>query len=129
MGLTRGFQWINGSFLENVEDNENRDPEDIDVVTFFHLPNGYTEESLYEAHQPVFDPNHIKSKYEVDAHYIQLDTDHMDYIIRSSTFWYSLWSHTQDGRWKGYLQIDLANNEDETARTEIGESVEEGGQP
>ena len=53
----------------------------------------------------------------------------MGYIIESSTYWYSLWSHTRDGQWKGYLQVELANVEDETARTEIGKGVEEGGQP
>jgi hypothetical protein len=129
MGLTTGFQWINGSFLENVEENDSRGPEDIDVVTFFHLPSGYTEETLLDADQPVFNRNYIKSKYEVDAHYVQLNAEHMGYVIESSTYWYSLWSHTRDGQWKGYLQVDLANVEDETARTEIGKGVEEGGQP
>lgn len=33
--LTRGFQWINGSFAEHVEVRQDRDPKDIDVVTFF----------------------------------------------------------------------------------------------
>ena len=42
-GVTDGFQWINGSFVEHVEvrdrpDKERR-PYDIDVVTFFHAPD------------------------------------------------------------------------------------------
>ena len=32
-GLVKGFQWINGSFLENVEEVEERNPRDIDVVS------------------------------------------------------------------------------------------------
>lgn len=33
-GLTDGFQWIDGSFIEDVELIEKRPPNDIDVVTF-----------------------------------------------------------------------------------------------
>lgn len=33
--ITSGFQWLDGSFLENVEVLEQRDPKDIDVVTYF----------------------------------------------------------------------------------------------
>ena len=118
-GLERGFQWINGSFLENIEDNEQRDPNDIDVVTFFHLPDGYTEATFYDAHQSIFDQGAIKSKYEVDAHYVYFDTDYIDYIVASSTYWYSLWSHTRDGSWKGYLRTGL-DDEDEAARNDTG---------
>ena len=39
--LTRGFQWINGSFAEHVEVRQDRDPKDIDVVTFFYVPDDY----------------------------------------------------------------------------------------
>lgn len=41
-GLHSGFQWIDGSFVENVEETANRSPNDIDVVTFFYIPNGHT---------------------------------------------------------------------------------------
>src|SRR5690625_136501 len=37
-GISTGFQWINGSFTENVEASRGRPPRDIDVVTFFELP-------------------------------------------------------------------------------------------
>src|SRR5437868_13267322 len=36
-GLVRGFQWLDGSFLEQVELLESRPPNDIDVVTFYRL--------------------------------------------------------------------------------------------
>ena len=128
-GLVRGFQWVNGSFLEDVETREMRDPDDIDVVTFFHLPDGHNEETLYHAHQSIFDQSATKSKYAVDSHYVCLNTERMEYIINGSTYWYSLWSHTREGRWKGYLRIDLAGDDDESARDKLGESVNKGGQP
>lgn len=43
IGLVQGFQWLDGSFLEDVEGLESRPPNDIDVVTFFRLLPGETE--------------------------------------------------------------------------------------
>lgn len=34
-GLTNGFQWLDGSFLEDVETRENRPPKDLDLVTVY----------------------------------------------------------------------------------------------
>ncbi|WP_426763559.1 DUF6932 family protein [Hafnia paralvei] len=34
MGLAEGFQWVDGSFTENVELIERRTPNDVDVVIF-----------------------------------------------------------------------------------------------
>ena len=45
LGLVRGFQWVDGSFLENIELIEGRTPHDIDIVTFFYIPEGMTQES------------------------------------------------------------------------------------
>src|SRR4051812_26048050 len=45
-GLTSGFQWLDGSFLENIEVTETRDPKDLDVVTFFTIPIGVTQAQL-----------------------------------------------------------------------------------
>lgn len=33
-GKSEGFQWINDSFTEDVEVQQNRTPNDVDVVTF-----------------------------------------------------------------------------------------------
>src|SRR5260370_40008152 len=35
-GATEGFQWLDGSFMEEVEVLERRAPKDIDVVSFIH---------------------------------------------------------------------------------------------
>ena len=32
-GLINGFQWLDGSFLEDIEVRESRPPKDLDVVT------------------------------------------------------------------------------------------------
>ncbi len=127
-GLERGFQWINGSFLENIEDNEQRTPDDIDVTTFFYLPNGFTEETFYRDHGSLFDKGNIKVIYRVDTQPVLLDPNQMDYVIKNVIYWYSIWSHTRPPRfrWKGYLQVDLAKDGDLIARDELNRIASEG---
>ncbi len=38
-GMAQAFQWVDGSFLEDVEVTEARPPGDIDVVTFYWSPD------------------------------------------------------------------------------------------
>jgi hypothetical protein len=66
-GIIDGFQWLDGSFLEHVEDTENRSPRDIDVVSFFHLPPGQTQASLIPVIKHLLDHNATKEAYSVDA--------------------------------------------------------------
>ena len=48
-GITDGFQWIGGSFVEHVETRPRKGqaprPHDIDIVTFYHLPGPQTPET------------------------------------------------------------------------------------
>ena len=131
-GLIRGFQWIDGSFVENVEETSGRPPNDIDLVTFFHIPDGYTEETLVQNFPSLFDPismKSLKNDYAVDAYYVPLNQITPEEIINLSIYWYGLWSHTRDGKWKGYLQINLADNEDEQSGLQLDQlDKDEGGQ-
>ena len=34
-GLLTGFQWLDGSFLEDIEQRDGRPPRDLDVVTVY----------------------------------------------------------------------------------------------
>jgi hypothetical protein len=40
LGFVGGFQWLDGSFVEDIEGREARPPHDIDVVTFAHPLQG-----------------------------------------------------------------------------------------
>ena len=48
IGLTQGFQWIDGSFVEDVEQSRGRPPADIDVVTFAYGPQ-FADPPAYRA--------------------------------------------------------------------------------
>ena len=113
-GLSQGFQWINGSFVENVETNQNRAPNDIDVVTFFELPPGETEATLITKFPHLFNHKQIKQQFLTDSYYLPLGSDKpISYFIRQSNYWYSMWAHQRDSlTWKGFLEIDLSRDFD-----------------
>lgn len=118
-GLNHGFQWVDGSFLEDVETNYRRDPEDIDVVTFFKLPEMQSQESFALAHPALFNHDETKSQHNVDAYFVCLDDNPPEELVKQSAYWYSIWSHRRDSQWKGYVQIDLSPEDDLIARTEL----------
>jgi len=128
-GLIQGFQWIDGSFLEHIELIEERSPRDVDVVTFYHLSSGQTQQTLLAAYPQLFVPQTAKQVYQVDARFVQLNQQRPEPLVRQSAYWYSVWSHRRSDLWKGYLQIDLAPGEDEIAQTSLdAKNVEVGGQ-
>ena len=128
-GLTEGFQWIDGSFVEDLE-RTRQDfpiPRDIDVVTFFYVSEGQTDENVYRASPGVFDNARIKETHKIDSYLVSLRQADPEIIVDLAAYWYSLWSHTRAEKWKGYLQISLAPDEDEAARNELNRmSVENG---
>ena len=115
-GITSGFQWLDGSFLEQVEALEGRAPRDMDVVTFLDLPQGLDQQSLVQRHGSLFDQKHVKATYAMDAYFAVLGqpTDHWQ--VKNIAYWYSLWSHRRDGLWKGFVQVDLDPSQDGDAR-------------
>lgn len=127
-GLANGFQWVDGSFLEDIEKTESRAPSDMDVVTFFHLPLGQSQKSFASVHPRLFDHADTKNRFHVDAYFVPLDDNPPACLVQRSAYWYSVWSHRRNGLWKGYLQIDLAQTDDATANAEIQKATTQGSQ-
>ena len=123
-GLIKGVQWIDGSFVRDVEKFENRNPDDIDVVTFFYIPDGYQARDFFHAFPDLLHNESTRERFGVDSYCFQLNQITSEEIISQSTYWYSLWSHTVDGRWKGYLEIDLSDGDDAQARPSGASSPE-----
>ena len=111
-GLVSGFQWVNGSFLEQVEALEYRSPNDVDVVTYFDLPTGVSEASLVARVPEIFDHDVVKATYQVDHYPAVLGKPTDAFQIRQISYWYSMWSHRRDGVWKGFIQVSLDPTED-----------------
>ena len=79
LGYSEGLQFINGSFVENVELREGRDPGDIDVFSFLVLPFHYhtgmplwLQTGLPEWTSEFADRNKNKIRFGIDAYAIAL---------------------------------------------------------
>lgn len=127
IGITSGFQWLDGSFLEQVETIEKRPPNDIDVVSFFYLPIGMTQEDLAKSHADLFISSKTKTKYSVDAYPCILGQEMNAYNVKKVSYWYSMWSHRRDGVWKGFIQVDLDPRTDITAQDTLTNLNQSGG--
>ncbi len=125
-GLINGFQWVNGSFLENIETIDQRSPNDIDIVTFFYLPDGITQISFVSQLPDIFRHDFTKQKYHVDSYFVPLNSGSPETLVELSTYWYSMWSHRRNEQWKGYLQIDLAPTDDPTAKANLDNMTSQG---
>lgn len=113
MGLVSGFQWLDGSFLEDIEMLDKRAPGDIDVVTFLDAPVAFVPAAPDDAalRQPT-----AKARFKVDCYFVELDVTPPRELTLMSAYWYSVWSHRRTAEWKGFLQVDLAPHEDEPAQ-------------
>jgi hypothetical protein len=132
-GLTQGFQWLNGSFLEDVETLERRPPRDLDVVTFYRLPAGQSQQDVRLSAPHLFPVNRtaqeqLKTNFHVDAYLVHLGMI-PERLVERSAYWYSLWSHRRNQLWKGYIQINLAPTEDAAAGAAIAGLGNPGAQP
>ncbi|KPN91484.1 DUF6932 family protein [Pseudomonas nunensis] len=118
MGMIEGFQWLDGSFTENIELSDQRSPRDIDVVTFT-----FEGDEFYDCLQPDQlrllgatweDQSFIKNQFKVDF-YVQSLSDAPERLVEITSYWYSMWSHRRTKQWKGFLRVDLAPRQDQAA--------------
>lgn len=99
-GISVGFQWVNGSFVENIAALEGREPNDVDVVTFCGL--------AAEGHDHLFTSAVMKETFHIDAYLYRLDLPLTSDRVRWITYWYSLLAHRRSHLWKGFVQLDLS---------------------
>lgn len=117
----QGFQWLDGSFLENIEIQEGRDPNDLDAVTFITDPATPADLSARLAtKQNLLDHAHVKGTYSVDHYWVSIGSDPA-FLVDQTRYWYGLFSHRRDRVWKGMLVVDLIDkSDDDAARVALG---------
>jgi len=117
MGLESGFQWLDGSFTEDIEMLEHRAPRDIDVVTFAQVGDAFFDALRdHEVNLLGGDRANLKKAFKIDF-YIQSLNDPAESLVAMTTYWYSMWSHRRTGQWKGFLRVDLSPLQDAAAKT------------
>lgn len=125
VGFISGFQWIDGSFLENVETAEGRPPNDIDVVTFYRLPAGRSQREALASAPQLADTKQMKRSYHVDGYMVDLATK-PELLVRHAAYWYSVWSHRRNRVWKGYIELELGTVEETNAVATLASLSDEG---
>jgi hypothetical protein len=118
-GITNGYQWVDGSFVEHVEARDSKSPSDIDVVTVYW---GYplpVQVELMKIFPEFSNPalakqNFLVDHYPFDAGFSPVNT--LDW----TRYWCSLFSHNKKKIWKGMLRIEINTPaEDAVAREQL----------
>lgn len=114
IGVTDAFQWIDGSFSEDIEATEQRDPGDIDVVTFGQLPA-----NALNAHPDLFNPQATKRQFSCDAYFVDMSLPAVA-VHFQTCYWLGLFSHKRvTNLWKGMLLVPL-DVDDVAAQNALG---------
>jgi hypothetical protein len=115
-----GFQWLSGSFVEDIEAQERREPRDVDVVTFVTNPaDPAALRSVVVPAPELFVRSEIKAKYLIDHFYLPLGS-RPDRVVDQTRYWCGLFSHRRDRIWKGMLFVNLDKADDTDARRALG---------
>ena len=105
-GVFNAFQWLDGSFLEDIEHSEKRAPRDIDVVTWYWDTDPNFSVRLASAFPDICNNKKIKTDFFVDHYPVDIGF-RPDIIVSFASYWCGLFSHTRSQIWKGMLRVDL----------------------
>ncbi len=127
-GYTSGIQFVDGSFVENVEANSGRPPGDIDVFSILNAPHRYianppdwavTGLPFWQAE--IVDRNRNKQRFALDTYALLFEELQPLHLIKSTIYWYGLFSHQRGTlAWKGFAAIMLDPAGDQAALTALG---------
>lgn len=105
-GVVEGFQWLDGSFTENVEVTLGRAPQDLDAVTFYKNLNPDQEKTIIQTFPDFIDFNESKRNFKVDHYPVDFGFK-PEFTIESTRYWLQLFSHNRLSIWKGIIRIEL----------------------
>jgi hypothetical protein len=113
----QGFQWLGGSFLEDIESQEGRAPNDIDAITFVSQPATPAEiRQALSVNLSLLSRSFVKSTYKVDHFLVPLSCTPRD-LVNQARYWCGLFSHRRDRQWKGMLCAELCAVDDGKAHS------------
>jgi len=108
VGLLDAAQWVDGGFL----DRKAEEPGDIDVVTLYRRPPGWTtltSRELARTRPDLFSPRAAKETYLVEPFFIDLDQEDRRAVVRLVVYWFAFFSHQRITRaWRALVQVPLA---------------------
>ncbi len=110
-GISAGFQWVDGSFVEHSERVLGRPPGDVDIITFAQRPKQYRDPAIWRvfvhSRPDLFDPTQTKKQSLCDAYFVDLSTDPL-FLVNQTRYWFGLFSHQRETfLWKGMLEVPI----------------------
>jgi hypothetical protein len=113
VGFETGFEWLDGSFVEQKE------PKDLDVVSFLYRPPGISDGTalakLMRANAGLFVRSRVRTEYHLDFLPVDLDGS-PEGLVGLTRYYLGLFSHRRvDYVWKGMLQVRLEDEADDAA--------------
>lgn len=113
-GLLNGYQWLDGSFCEDIETQESRPPGDLDVITtFWGYDLGFLSK-VAKSFPEFWDRSLAKAAYSLD--HFPFDAGYSpELTVEQTRYWILLFSHNRIGVWKGMLKLDISTPADDTA--------------
>ena len=121
-----GVQFIDGSFVEDVEAVQNRAPQDIDVFTLVNPPTKYAADyTLWLSQGAQFWGEEIvnrsanKVRFSLDTFGIIVDDQiPIFHTMHDIMYRYGLFSHQRNTfHWKGFVALDIGTTDDNMALT------------
>lgn len=127
-GYTLGLQFLDGSFVENVEAHSGREPKDIDVFSLLHVPHQYAQDpASWSADCFAYWATEIqnlplnKARFKLDTYASLVEEFQLVDLLKYVMYWYSLFSHQRDTfAWKGFVAVLLDPSQDADALTLLG---------
>lgn len=107
--ITQGYQWLYGSFTENIEAAENRSPNDLDIATFYQNSSDIENKFLEKIFPEFICNKKSKAKYELDhsSYKVFASPPHFLTPVDIVSDLTQLYTHNRKGVWKGILRLEL----------------------
>lgn len=111
-GLVDGYQWLDGSFVEDIETSSQRDPNDIDIVTFASSPADLADRKDWlRANEGLLDPRRTKEGFLCDAYFVDF-RNRSELLVDDTRYWFGLFSHQRESNlWKGMLKVPMLSDD------------------
>ena len=129
-GYESGIQFVDGSFVENVETRAKRPPGDIDLFSLLRTPKKYLGSpppSQWATLGKTFwmtevaDREKNKQRFALDTYALLFEELQPMVLIRGTIYWYGLFSHQRETLdWKGFAMLELDPAGDEIALANMG---------
>jgi hypothetical protein len=103
-GIQIAYQWIDGSFVDRMAD----DPRDVDLVSFYVVPAGYTTATFAQHMLDNFpDALNGRARFHVDGYFVELNAAPIE-LVRQAHYWSGLFAHQRTTfRWRGVISMVL----------------------